>query len=95
MKPLFRFLVALLALNKTGASAMLSTPTDLVRFAMALHHGTLLKPETVTMLQTSRKLPSGIDPLYGLGWDIENVSVGDDVRQTIGHDGRILGGMLA
>ena len=79
----------------SGASAILSTPTDLVRFAMAIHRGTLLKPETVTTLQTSQKLPSGIDPLYGLGWDIENVSVGNEVFQTIGHDGHILGGMTS
>src|SRR5688572_26847783 len=41
-----------------GASAFLSTPSDLVRFAMAINSGKLLQPETVQLLQTSQRLAS-------------------------------------
>ena len=59
-----------------GASVFLSTPSDLVRFGMAINSGTLLKPETVKTLQTSLSLASGVDTGYGLGWDIETPTVG-------------------
>ena len=42
-----------------GASAFLSTPSDLVRFGMAINGGKLLQPATVQLLQTSQRLPSG------------------------------------
>ena len=42
-----------------GASAFLSTPSDLVRFGMAINSGKLLQPATVQLLQTSQRLPSG------------------------------------
>src|SRR5687768_13070690 len=38
-----------------GASAFLSTPSDLVRFAMAMNTGKLLQPATVELLQTSQR----------------------------------------
>jgi CubicO group peptidase (beta-lactamase class C family) len=79
----------------SGSSAFVSTPTDLVRFALAVNHGRLLRPETVRLLQTSQRLTSGQATGYGLGWDLETtVSAG---RQTtvIGHDGDLLGGMAS
>jgi CubicO group peptidase (beta-lactamase class C family) len=42
-----------------GASVFLSTPSDLVRFGMAIHSGTLLQPATVQLLQTPQRLASG------------------------------------
>ena len=42
-----------------GSSAFLSTPSDLVRFAMAINSGKLLQPATVQLLQTSQRLASG------------------------------------
>ena len=39
-----------------GAGAFLSTPSDLVRFGMAVSGGKLLKPATVSMLQTPQRL---------------------------------------
>jgi CubicO group peptidase (beta-lactamase class C family) len=56
-----------------GAAAFLSTPSDLVRFGMAIGRGSLLKPATVDLLQTSQRLTSGDDSGYGLGWRIETV----------------------
>ena len=55
-----------------GASAFFSTPSDLVRFAIAINRGTLLQPATVRLLQTSQQLPSGQETGYGLGWDLES-----------------------
>ena len=70
-----------------GSSAFLSTPSDLVRFAMALDSGKLLKPETVQLLQTSQRLPAGEETGYGLGWDLETVTVAGRQTRWIGHDG--------
>ena len=55
----------------SGAGAFLSTPSDLVRFGMAMSRGTLLKPGTVTMLQTRQPLLSGQETDAGLGWNLE------------------------
>ncbi|HYT65953.1 MAG TPA: serine hydrolase domain-containing protein, partial [Vicinamibacterales bacterium] len=54
-----------------GAGAFLSTPSDLVRFGMAINRGKLLQPATVKTLQTSQRLASGEETGYGLGWDLE------------------------
>ena len=78
-----------------GASVFLSTPSDLVRFAMAINGGKLLQPATVNMLQTSLRLPSGEETGYGLGWDIETVALAGKQTRWVGHDGMVLGGMVA
>lgn len=76
-----------------GAGAFLSTPSDLVRFGMALNSGKLLQPATVQLLQTSLRLPSGEDTGYGLGWDLESVELSGKPTLGVGHDGNVLGGM--
>jgi serine beta-lactamase-like protein LACTB len=78
-----------------GSSAFLSTPSDLVRFAMAINSGKLLQPATVEMLQTSQRLASGDETGYGLGWDLETVAVAGGQTRLVGHDGESLGGMVA
>jgi serine beta-lactamase-like protein LACTB len=78
-----------------GASAFLSTPSDLVRFGMAIDRGALLQPATVKLLQTSQRLPSGEETGYGLGWDLETVTLGGAPTRVVGHDGVALGGMVA
>ncbi len=78
-----------------GASAFLSTPSDLVRFGFAMLHGTVLRPETVTRLQTSQRLASGEETGYGLGWDIETVDLVGAPTRWVGHDGTSLGGTVA
>jgi CubicO group peptidase (beta-lactamase class C family) len=77
-----------------GAGAFLSTPSDLVRFAMAINSGKLLRPATVEWLQTSQRLASGQETGYGLGWDLETVSLAGAQTRTIGHDGESLGGTV-
>jgi serine beta-lactamase-like protein LACTB len=76
-----------------GASVFVSTPSDLVRFVNALNGGTLLKPETVQLLQSSQTLTSGQETGYGLGWDRETVTVAGKQTPWIGHDGDVLGGV--
>src|SRR5687767_2193649 len=78
-----------------GASAFLSTPSDLVRFAMAINSGKLLQPATVQVLQTSQRLASGQETGYGLGWAIETVALAGRQTRVVGHDGESLGGMVA
>jgi serine beta-lactamase-like protein LACTB len=78
-----------------GASAFLSTPSDLVRFGMAINGGKLLQPATVALLQTPQRLASGQETGYGLGWDIETVALSGEQTRWVGHDGTSLGGMVA
>jgi serine beta-lactamase-like protein LACTB, mitochondrial len=78
-----------------GASVFVSTPSDLVRFAMAVSGGKLLQPATVQLLQTPHRLSSGAETGYGLGWDVETVTIAGRETRWIGHDGTSLGGMVA
>ncbi|BCS30951.1 serine hydrolase [Luteitalea sp. TBR-22] len=78
-----------------GSSVFVSTPTDLVRFGLAINDGTLLKPETVTLLQTPLRLADGKDTGYGLGWDVETYTLGGAPVQVVGHDGDLLGGIVS
>jgi CubicO group peptidase (beta-lactamase class C family) len=78
-----------------GSSVFLSTPSDLARFGMAINGGKLLRPETVQRLQTPQRLPSGEETGYGLGWDLETVTLAGQEAQIVGHDGDLLGGRVA
>ncbi|HEX5217353.1 MAG TPA: serine hydrolase domain-containing protein [Vicinamibacterales bacterium] len=77
-----------------GASAFLATPSDLVRFGMAINRGKLLPPPTVQLLQTSQRLPSGEETGYGLGWDLETVTLAGEQTTVVGHDAEAMGGMI-
>jgi len=78
-----------------GSAAFVSTPADLLRFVMAINSGKLLQPATVQLLQTSQRLPSGQETGYGLGWDIETVALSGEQTRVVGHDGDLMGGMVA
>jgi CubicO group peptidase (beta-lactamase class C family) len=78
-----------------GSSVFLSTPSDLVRFGMAINSGELLQPATVQVLQTTQRLASGQETGYGLGWDLEPVELSGEPTRWVGHDGTSLGGMVA
>jgi serine beta-lactamase-like protein LACTB, mitochondrial len=78
-----------------GASVFLSTPSDLVRFGLALNTGKLLQPATVELLQTSQRLRSGEETGYGLGWDLETVTLAGEQTRVVGHDGEVLGGIVS
>ena len=75
-----------------GAMAFLSTPSDLVRYGLAINNGKLLQPATVQMLQSEQRLASGGMTEYGLGWDIEPVTLAGHETRWIGHDGLVMGG---
>jgi CubicO group peptidase (beta-lactamase class C family) len=77
-----------------GSSVFLSTPSDLVRFGMAIISGALLQPATVQLLQASERLMSGEETGYGLGWDLENATLSGQPARWVGHDGMLLGGMV-
>ena len=78
-----------------GASVFLSTPSDMVRFGLAINAGKLLRPSTVRLLQTAGQLTSGQETGYGLGWDLERVTLAGKASRAAGHDGDVLGGMIA
>jgi serine beta-lactamase-like protein LACTB len=78
-----------------GASVFVSTPSDLVRFGLAISRGKLLQPATVQLLQASQRLPSGEETGYGLGWDLETAALAGGQTRMAGHDGDILGGTVA
>ncbi len=75
-----------------GSSAFVSTSPDLVRFALAINNGKLLQPDTVKLLQTPVRTADGKETGYGLGWDIETVSLNGQPARAVGHDGELLGG---
>lgn len=75
-----------------GASVFVSTPSDLVRFGLAVNGGKLLHPATVQRLQAPQRLRAGEETGYGLGWDLETVSLGGAQVRAVGHDGDLLGG---
>jgi len=68
-----------------GAAAFLATPSDLVRFGMAVSRGTLLQPATVKVLQTPQRLASGQETDYGLGWKLETVPLAGEPTRMAGH----------
>jgi CubicO group peptidase (beta-lactamase class C family) len=79
----------------SGSSGFVSTPSDLVRFGLAVRNGRLLQPSTVAALQAPRRLTSGEETGYGLGWDLETAEIGGKPARMVGHDGDALGGNVS
>jgi CubicO group peptidase (beta-lactamase class C family) len=77
-----------------GSMAFFSTPSDLVHFGLAIDRGKLLQPATAQLLQTSQQLTSGKRTGYGLGWNLETVTLGGEAAQAADHDGETLGGRV-
>lgn len=76
-----------------GAGAFLSTPSDLVRFGMAMTGGTLLKPATVDTLQTAQRTLSGEETEHGLGWTVGTFPLEGRPARLASHASRsLLGG---
>jgi serine beta-lactamase-like protein LACTB len=75
-----------------GAGAILSTPSDLVRFGMAVNGGKLLQADTVQKLQTPQVLTSGKETEYGLGWMVEEVTLAGEPTRMVHHASRSLKG---
>lgn len=75
-----------------GAGAFLSTPSDLVRFGMALTRGKFLQPATVSLLQTRQQLTSGEETDYGLGWMLDTVELAGERTRLVSHASRTMEG---
>jgi len=75
-----------------GAAAILSTPSDLVRFGMGIERGKLLQRATVTRLQSPQVLTSGKETEYGLGWMVETVTLAGEPTRMVHHASRSLTG---
>jgi serine beta-lactamase-like protein LACTB len=75
-----------------GAGAFVSTPSDLVRFGLAMMDGKLLQPTTLSMLQTSQQLTTGADTAYGLGWMLETNELLGQPARVAGHASRTIEG---
>ncbi len=97
--PLFRYGLHVMRLHNlscyAGSMAFYSTPSDLVRFGLAMNGGTLLKPATVRLFQTSQKLTSQQETGYGLGWRLDTVTLGGKPAQAAGLDGELFGRRVA
>ena len=78
-----------------GASAFISTPSDLVRFGIAINGGKVLQPATVELLQTSQRLASGEETGHGLGWYLKTATLAGKQARVIAQDGDLLGGTVA
>jgi CubicO group peptidase (beta-lactamase class C family) len=75
-----------------GGGALLSTPSDLVRFGAAMMSGTFLRPETVKTLQTRQRLLSDVETGYGLGWTLETVELSGRETRMASHASRTIEG---
>lgn len=69
--------------NKIPGGGMISRAEDLVRFAVAVAQGKLLKPASVTAMFTPQTLAGGGQTRYGLGWNV----IGLGGQQLVGHGG--------
>lgn len=73
--------------NKIPGGGLVSTAPDLVRFALALGRGDLLRPESMDRMWTPLKTRDGNPTYYGLGWGIGNVHGREQVSHTGGQAG--------
>lgn len=56
--------------NKYAGGGMLSTPTDLVKFALAHTHNNFLKNSSLKMMFTNAMLENGKAVTHGIGWRV-------------------------
>jgi CubicO group peptidase (beta-lactamase class C family) len=79
-----------------GAAALLSTPSDVVRFGAAMLDGRLIRAGTLDMLRTPLELESGESTGYGLGWFVRSAPLGPEANTTMfGHGGSSAGGFTS
>lgn len=67
-----------------AGGGMLSTASDLVRFAAAVREGKLVKPESLDKMTTPIKFPDGTESKYGFGWVADTWDV---LGRVMRHDG--------
>jgi len=69
--------------NKTPGGGLASTVEDLVRLAIGLRKGALLRPSTLDLMWTPQRVRDGHVVDYGLGWQIRSL----DGRRMVAHTG--------
>lgn len=69
--------------NKIPGGGMIGTPADLVKFALAVRSGALLKPTTLEAMWAPQRLKNGKTSSYGYGWDI----IVQNGHKIVGHSG--------
>lgn len=69
--------------NKVPGGGMVATAQDLVKFALALHDGKLLKKVSLETMWSKQRLKDGKESSYGLGWNVQNPQNG----LIVGHSG--------
>jgi serine beta-lactamase-like protein LACTB, mitochondrial len=69
--------------NRVPGGGFVATAADLVRFAIAVQDGTLVKPETRAAMFTRQTLKDGTATRYGLGWMIGEFRG----RKAVSHSG--------
>ena len=72
---------------KVPGGGLLSTPSDLARFAIALHRGDLLNESTRDAMWTGQSTRDGHATRYGLGWRIGSLGGHHVVSHTGGQAG--------
>lgn len=72
---------------KIPGGGLLSTPSDLVRFAIALNQDKLLTAATRELMWTSQKTTGGESTGYGLGWRVSERRGEKEVSHTGGQAG--------
>jgi serine beta-lactamase-like protein LACTB, mitochondrial len=88
-----------------GASAFLSTPSDLARLGLAMLTTSatatavkkpgLLKAETIALFQTPLTLTSGESTGFALGWKIDSVPLGGAQVRVVRHRASLIGGAVS
>jgi serine beta-lactamase-like protein LACTB len=73
--------------NKIPGGGLSSTAEDLVRFALAVCNGKLLKPATIEEMFSRQRLKDGSRTDYGLGWNLLEVNGVQHVLHGGGQQG--------
>jgi CubicO group peptidase (beta-lactamase class C family) len=73
--------------NKIPGGGMVSTPEDLVKLAIALGRGKLLKKETLGQMYAQQRTRSGDAVPYGLGWFVREAEGTKWVSHSGGQQG--------
>jgi CubicO group peptidase (beta-lactamase class C family) len=73
--------------NKVAGGGLIGTAEDLVRFALAVRSGRLLRPGAVETMFTAQKTSDGKPSLYGLGWNVTTLDGSKLVSHTGGQQG--------
>ncbi len=67
---------------KLPGGGLLSTPSDYVRFVLALFDHTLVKPASLNEMWTSQKTRDGADTGYGFGFGVQMRRDGKNVSHS-------------